>query len=759
MKKIIGNVGSYVSDRANRVRWKRLLSSFQVQVLLSYLPLMVIFVIWTRVYISIDHRRDSLTEKVRKLEMIENRFLDNKSQLDAFLLRGYRNPEFYEKASEPHINEFLSTQLQLQNSLRKLKFEFAEENMDITSDIDSIFVLNTRFIRSIEYLKTLMYERGYLEAGLEGEINELGLQVQAITRLPNSVSWQLRNLEKDFFRTSLDPTAKEFNDLIDELRAGRLSNTDKQLLQEYQEQFNKLVGLNAKIGINSNAGTYAEVQSEMVELRSFYEHMVESIKSSSESLFSTYRKQLWLVSVVMIAILLIVSVYLSGDLTSDVRVLSKKVYSFIRSDFRSIKFRDFRPRNTEIMNLNRSFDELTGRLSNTLKRMEKEKQRAEKTSEYKSLFLANMSHEIRTPLNGVIGMLHMMQSTRLSQKQRQYMEVVDYSANHLLDLVNMILDHSKLNAEKMQLEKIEFDLAGDMAKLVKIFEFKTKEKGLELSFSLKGDFQHKVIGDSLRLQQILMNLLNNAVKFTEEGAIQVHVEELERTENGQSVKFVVKDSGIGISEINQLRLFEAFEQLDGSTTRQYGGTGLGLAISNQLVQMMGGSIKLESKVDEGSKFCFTVDFEIGEKLKPKTDAAKNNRLKERLRTEVKVLLAEDNPVNQKVMTLMLQQTGAEVIIANNGLEAVECFKKQEFDMILMDLQMPEMGGLEATAVIQASSRYKKRHTPIIAVTANAFVEDRTRALEAGMDDFLTKPIRPQEFKGMLAKYAPDLITD
>jgi signal transduction histidine kinase/ActR/RegA family two-component response regulator len=721
---------------------------------------MVIFIIWTQVYLSIDHRRDSLTEKVRKLEIIENRFLDNKSQLDAFLLLGYRNPQFYVDAGEPHINKFLSTQLQLQNSLRKLKFEFADENLYIESEIDSIFVLNTRFIRSIEYLKTLMYERGYLHSGLEGELKDLGRQLEVTRGIPSSEIAKLRNLEKEFLRTGQDSTVEEFNEIALALLSGKyLSSANRAAIAEYQEAFRAFASLDNKIGINTNSGAYAQVQDEMVELRSFYEFMVDEIKVRSESLYLTYRRQLWLVSLVMIVILLIVSVYLSGDLTNDVRVLSKKVYSFIQSDFRSTRFGDFKPRNTEIINLNRSFDEMIARLQITLHRMEEEKKRAEKSAEYKSLFLANMSHEIRTPLNGVIGMLHMLRGTRLSQKQRQYMEVVEYSANHLLDLVNMILDHSKLNARKMQLEEIEFDLAGDMNKLVKIFEFKTREKGLEISLVADGNFDHKLIGDSLRLQQVLMNLLNNAVKFTEEGKITLHINELERSKERQLVKFVVEDSGIGISKANQDRLFHAFEQLDGSTTRQYGGTGLGLAISNQLVQMMGGSIDLESEEGKGAKFCFDVEFKIGSKLESKPNLKEGNQQETSTISAIRVLLAEDNPVNQKVITLMLEQAGAQVEIANNGLEAVDIFKEKEFDLVLMDLQMPEMDGLEASKVIKASRKYKKHPTPIIAVTANAFVEDRTRALEAGMDDFLTKPIRPQEFKGILAKYSPNLITD
>ena len=563
--------------RIKRPRWRNLLSSFQVQVLLSYLPLMVIFVIWTRVYLSIDHRRDSLNDKLRKLEQIDNRFLDNKSQLDAFLLRGYRNPDFYSDANETHINKFLSTQLQLQNSIRKLKFEFADENLNIESEIDSIFVLNTNLVRSIDYLKTLMYERGFMDKGMEGELNALGHEIQNTSRIKSSFTWQLRNLEMEFLRTGQRETAREFNELIDTyLKKNYLRQADQELLLSYQEMFNKLKALDEMIGINTNSGAYASVQEEMLGLQSFYEGMVVNIKSNSEEMFSTYRRQLLIVSAIMMVILLIVSVYLSGDLTRDIRVLSRKVYSFIRSDFRSVKYQHFRPRNTETINLNRSFDELSDRLKNTLQRMEEAKLKAEQTSEYKSLFLANMSHEIRTPLNGVIGMLHMMQSTRLSQKQRQYMDVVEYSANHLLDLVNMILDHSKLNAEKMQLEKIEFDLAGDMAKLVKIFEFKTKEKGLDLKFSTKGDFGHMVIGDSLRLQQVLMNLLNNAVKFTEQGEIMIRMEEISRNQTTQCVKFVVQDSGIGISGRDQERLFEAFEQLDGSTNTSIWRYGIGI---------------------------------------------------------------------------------------------------------------------------------------------------------------------------------------
>ncbi|MDZ7848281.1 MAG: ATP-binding protein [Owenweeksia sp.] len=506
----------------------------------------------------------------------------------------------------------------------------------------------------------------------------------------------------------------------------------------------------------SPRGPTLQVQSEASRLGEFYEYMVADIDERTEIVYADLRRQLWVISIIMVLVLLAVSIYLSKDLTRDIRILNKKMYSFIKSEFQTYRYRNFKPRNTELANLNHSFEGLISQLRSTLRSMEREKQRAEKTAEYKSLFLANMSHEIRTPLNGVIGMLHMLQGTRLTKKQKQYMDVVEYSANHLLDLVNMILDHSKMDAKKMQLEEIEFDLAGDMNKLIKIFEFKAQEKGLEMSLQLDGDFAYKVKGDSLRIQQVLINLLNNAIKFTKAGEVTLCITETDRGEDWQQLKFAVRDTGIGISKDHQKRLFEAFEQLDGSTTRQYGGTGLGLAISNQLVNLLGGQIEVNSTKRKGSVFSFELKLQLG---KAKVNTTKKIKKEESRLTKkaFTVLLAEDNPVNQKVISLMLEQSGASVSIAENGKEAAEKFEKQDFDIILMDLQMPVMDGLEAAQLIKKSAKYSKCQVPIIAVTANAFSEDRSRALEAGMDDFLTKPIRPQEFHGILAKYAPSLL--
>lgn len=727
---------------------------------MSYLPLMIIFAIWIGVYQSVDNKTDKLFSHLKMLENMESRFLNNHRLLQAFLLRGYKDPGFYKSGNEPHIDEFISTQLQLQNAVRKLKFQFAQQGIDTQAEIDSLFIRNTEFIRSIEYLKALMYERGYRDQGALGKMRTLALRLEDSALVPAVSILQLRRLEKDFLLRGNPEYATDFNSLADEIKSSpRIRSHGRDVLSSYQNSFNRVVQLDQRLGISTNTNAYLRVQEEMASLGTFYESMVDDVAADIEEVSLRWKRQLWIVSFLLLALAIAVSIFLSKDLTRDIRVLNKKIFAFVKSQFKTHRFENFEPRTTEMRHLNRDFEKLITELETTLERMNKEKRKAEETAEYKSLFLANMSHEIRTPLNGVIGMLHMLKGTRLTQKQKQYMEVVEYSANHLLDLVSMILDHSKMDAKKLELEHHDIELAEDMAKLVKIFEFRAREKGVEIELHYEGEHSRMVRGDSLRLQQVLINLLNNALKFTDHGKVTLKVHQLWLKDERQKYRFEVVDNGIGISSEQQKRLFQAFEQADSSTTRKYGGTGLGLTISYQLVELMGGQLQVKSQKGEGSSFSFELEFKRGKKATAKIQRPQilNAKKPEMGKELFKVLLAEDNPVNQKVLTLMLENNGAEVSIANNGLEAVDRFKEKEFDIILMDLQMPEMDGLEATRVIKASERYQKLPLPIIAVTANAFSEDRKKALEAGMDDFLTKPVKPQAFQELLAKYAPGLV--
>ena len=360
-----------------------------------------------------------------------------------------------------------------------------------------------------------------------------------------------------------------------------------------------------------------------------------------------------------------------------------------------------------------------------------------------------MSHEIRTPLNGIIGMLYILKGSSLSAEQEDYIETMEFSANHLMDILNMILDYSKIEAGKIELERIPFNLKGDMTKLIKLFDNITREKDLTLTLNYDLNNPFMEVGDPLRLQQIIMNLLNNGIKFTEKGNIRLTISGHKTGPDTISTRFEVKDSGIGIKEDRLKDLFEAFSQGDTSVTRNYGGTGLGLTIAYELVKLMGGQLKAESELHKGSVFYFEIDLDISKRLKEKLPSIEKQAGNS---ASLNILLAEDNPINQKVMVMILKKMGHQVQVAADGQEACTLYAQNLYDIILMDIQMPVMDGMMATRYIKDMDKYKSRPIPIIAVTANAFQEDREKAFESGMDDFLSKPVKPIELESILAKF-------
>ncbi|WP_462264790.1 ATP-binding protein [Mucilaginibacter sp.] len=387
-------------------------------------------------------------------------------------------------------------------------------------------------------------------------------------------------------------------------------------------------------------------------------------------------------------------------------------------------------------------------------------ERAEKSSNAKSDFLSTMSHEIRTPLNAVIGMSNLLLMSNPRPDQKENLDILKFSGSNLLAIVNDVLDFNKIESGKLVFENIKFNLPELMGNICGGQILKAQDKGLRFNLSVDEALKRKLVfGDPTRITQIIFNLISNAIKFTREGGINVEVSQIEDRYNTITVNFKIRDTGIGIDKDNLEAIFEPFTQESITTTRQYGGTGLGLAIVKRLLEMQNVHMEVKSKPGEGSEFSFNLELTVSTEkyVEPAAQVAQPTAIDTDLLKDLKVLIAEDNPVNVMLMKKLFSKWNLAPVFAENGERAVEKMQYGNFDIILMDLQMPVMSGFEAAIEIRKMADTQKSVTPIIALTASALVDIRDKVFAAGMNDYISKPFKPEELKGkMLSLIAPHL---
>jgi two-component system, sensor histidine kinase len=716
--------------------------------------MIALIVVWFMLYLYIDHKVDYLNNFTYNSYRISQEFTSNIKNFQTFLLSGYKGKDFYIDHNQKDLKQYIDHLKSQKKEIDLLFKESKELNIGsnptmiaVSKEIDHLYTIVNQF-------KEIVLIRGFKDYGIEGQMRTYAHFLEEKSSLNKITLLQFRRHEKDYLLRSDETSIKKFESLFHQtLKEKNIDVTTQQALINYKNNFDSLVKLSSQLGVSENQGLYKKIN----QINGFIENSFIQIIAHNKKRINELKETLFYVqlcqTLLMALIALLLCIYISKYFTKDIQLLSLDISNYIKSNFKEpVSNLNHDSSIREVDFLLKSYGILKEKLSENIIFLEKKTEQANKTAAFKTQFLANMSHEIRSPLNGVIGMLNMLKTSNLNSEQTEHIEIAEHSANHLLGIVNMILDHSKMEAGKMKLERYPIHLKKELSKLIRLFEYRINDENIKLHFTYDPRIVNNILGDNLRLQQVLINLIDNAIKFTSQGDVKLEVNLLHQTEDVQYLNFKIIDSGIGIDADKTEQILLAFEQADLTTTRKYGGTGLGLTISNQLVELMGGSkLNIMSLETGGSCFSFDIPFKINTNaiLIEENNEIILDNIKDRIIS--KALIVEDNLINQKVLYKLLNKLNIPSDIANDGKEAVSLYNENDYDIIFMDLHMPEMDGFEATKKIHSLTKYKLRNIPIIAVTASAFDEDKTKAIASGMDDFVSKPIVLKNLEETIAK--------
>ena len=729
------------------------LSSFRTKAILSFLAFLASLIVWVASYFYI-HRKDAISENLAiEILDVSKQFNANIDNYNTFFYTGYRDAAFYNKSEASSLYTYLANLRSIPDQLEVIEQDALE--IQIPIDIQKVKNQYKNLRKDVITLVAKMERRGYKDFGIEGEMHEKAKILTESDDVDKATILQLRTLEKDYLMKGEPEYIQDFETISGQLLTDRtLGDSTRILLRGYIQDVRSIINLNNEIGIFSETGLHKNIkelhriiQKELADISITTSKAIESKKLSQITAIS-------IISILIAFVLVLLILYLSKNLTKGVQALNDNILQFIESDFEDTQEIHSDHSILEIDSLFASYQKLKETLVQNIDELEIAAKKATDNAHYKTQFLSKMSHEMRTPLNGIQGMLHLLKSADDSpEKQEEYISIVDRSVHQLSDLITMVLDHSKLETGNLEIQEKSVNLERDIAQLMRIFEYQAKEKNLDFEYHNHSDTTYKVFVDSLRVQQVLIHLMKNAIKFTQQGKITITIDEYESSPEYQQLRFSVGDTGIGMDEDDFDKLLESFEQGDNSKTRKFDGAGLGMSLSNDLLKLMNSKLEVRSTLGKGTIF----DFDL---LLKKTEHKSRKDVSKKIKVALSnnpenthVLIVEDNKINQKVIERLLSKLQITCDIATNGKEGVALFKKNTYDLILMDINMPVMGGLEAAKLIKSLEKYNTQAPPIIAITAaKADLDDDTLTTENSLDEFLGKPIDFDTLKTIIKKY-------